>query len=195
MSGAICPYCRGPIEPDAGDGMVCSGCGAPHHADCYAENGGCTVFGCSAAPPEEPKIHLTEHDLSNQEQIGAAMPAPSLRHLPPFIAGGPPPRINSIPPCIVPGPPIAAPAIDYRAGSQPFNSAPAAKNRVTFAVLGVLLGAFGVHNFYAGYKGKASAQLCITLLTLGLGSPMSWMWAIIDVCTVDRDSKGIKFSS
>jgi TM2 domain-containing membrane protein YozV len=72
---------------------------------------------------------------------------------------------------------------------------PEAKNRMTFIILGVLLGQFGAHNFFAGYRGKAIAQLCITVLTLGLASPMSWAWAVIDVCTVDRDTNGVKFRS
>jgi TM2 domain-containing membrane protein YozV len=72
---------------------------------------------------------------------------------------------------------------------------PNAKNRMTFIVLGILLGALGVHNFYAGYRGKATAQLCISVLTLGLASPMSWVWAVIDVSTVDRDFDGVKFQS
>jgi TM2 domain-containing membrane protein YozV len=67
------------------------------------------------------------------------------------------------------------------------------KNRTTFIVLGALLGALGAHNFYAGYHKKAIGQLAITLLTLGFGSPMSWIWAIIDICTVNRDKRGIEF--
>jgi TM2 domain-containing membrane protein YozV len=66
---------------------------------------------------------------------------------------------------------------------------------MTFIILGVLLGPFGAHNFFAGYNGKAIAQLLITLLTLGFASPMSWVWAVIDVSTVDQDSRGIKFRS
>jgi hypothetical protein len=76
-----------------------------------------------------------------------------------------------------------------------FEPHPEAKNRTTFIVLGVLLGAVGAHNFYAGYQKKAVSQLCITLFSLGFASPMSWIWAVIDICTVDRDSKGIKFRS
>jgi TM2 domain-containing membrane protein YozV len=76
-----------------------------------------------------------------------------------------------------------------------FVAHPDAKNRMTFIVLGVLLGALGAHNFYAGYRGKAIAQLCISVLTLGFASPMSWIWAVIDVWTIDQDHKGIKFKS
>ena len=72
---------------------------------------------------------------------------------------------------------------------------PNAKNRSTFIVLGALLGFFGAHNFYAGYKRKAVMQLCLTAFTLGFAAIMTWVWAVIDVCTVDRDSAGIKFKS
>jgi TM2 domain-containing membrane protein YozV len=70
-----------------------------------------------------------------------------------------------------------------------------AKNRTTFILLGALLGAFGAHNFYAGYSKKGGIQLAITLLTLGFGSPMSWMWAVIDICTINSDSRGVQFES
>jgi hypothetical protein len=32
-------------------------------------------------------------------------------------------------------------------------------------------------------------------LTLGFGSPMSWLWAVIDICTIDRDVRGVQFES
>jgi TM2 domain-containing membrane protein YozV len=74
-------------------------------------------------------------------------------------------------------------------------SASEPKSRTTFIVLGALLGAVGAHNFYAGYHKKAVAQLLITGLTLGFGSPMSWIWAIIDICTVNQDNLGVQFES
>jgi hypothetical protein len=58
-----------------------------------------------------------------------------------------------------------------------------------------VLGALGAHNFYAGYRKKGLIQLAITILTLGYGAPMSWIWAIIDICTVDCDSQGVQFKS
>jgi TM2 domain-containing membrane protein YozV len=69
------------------------------------------------------------------------------------------------------------------------------KSRTTYIVLGALLGGFGAHSFYAGYNGKAWAQLGITVLTLGFASPMSWIWAIIDICTINQDSHGVQFES
>jgi TM2 domain-containing membrane protein YozV len=89
--------------------------------------------------------------------------------------------------------PVAAAATAAPSANLSFEPDAAAKKRTTFIVLGVLLGSFGAHNFYAGYKNKAIAQLLLTALTFGLASPMSWVWAVIDVCTIDQDSKGIKF--
>ena len=62
-------------------------------------------------------------------------------------------------------------------------------------MLGIFLGALGAHNFYAGYTGKAVTQLCLSVLTIGYGSPMAWLWAVIEICTVNQDSRGIQFSS
>jgi TM2 domain-containing membrane protein YozV len=90
--------------------------------------------------------------------------------------------------------PVAHPTAP-RTNGFAFTPAENGKSRMTFILLGVLLGAFGAHNFYAGFRKKAVAQLLITVLTLGFASPMSWMWAVIDVCTITEDSAGVKFNS
>jgi RING finger family protein/TM2 domain-containing protein len=199
----LCPYCQGPII-DSEESIVCSGCETPHHKDCYEENNGCTVFGCTCAPPEEPKLIVSAPDLVSAGAAAAPAIAPSIST------------------AVVPAPPPPPPApamtteelqqIAYRVVPSIFSSyddsSPATataseqsappgepKNRMGFMILGALLGPFGAHNWYAGYYKKASAQLAITVLTLGFGSPMSWIWAIIDICTVDRDSNGVQFSS
>jgi len=203
MTSAVCPYCRCPVMDPEKEAIVCAGCGTPHHSDCYAENGGCTVFGCSAAPEEEPKLSMSGADLTTPEfargmqtqSIPAARPAP-----PPLVNGAatatqtvsPQPNAGSVlfrPVPVIASHPAAAPAyVD-------FTPHPDAKHKTTFTLLGVLLGMFGAHSFYAGYKCKAFIQLGITVLTLGFASPMSWVWAIIDVLTIEEDSKGIKFRS
>jgi hypothetical protein len=48
-AGRSCPYCRFPIKEEAAV-VVCSACGAPHHGECWDENGGCAVVACSAGP-------------------------------------------------------------------------------------------------------------------------------------------------
>lgn len=48
-TGRTCPYCR--FACKSGVQVVdCPTCSALHHADCWADNGGCAVVGCAAAP-------------------------------------------------------------------------------------------------------------------------------------------------
>jgi len=67
------------------------------------------------------------------------------------------------------------------------------KSRTTYIVLGIFLGALGIHNFYGGYTGRAVGQLCLTVLTLGYLGVISWIWAIVEICVVDKDSAGVPF--
>jgi hypothetical protein len=226
-AAAVCPYCRGAIEAEIEQQKVCDGCGTPHHVDCYQENGGCTVFGCSAAPAEEPELSISRTDLANATRTAAAATSRTLGlALGPAVqapAAAPQVRVKAPPPPLPPGATVvatAAPVVSaarlprFGVGSVLFGArsaapvmaqpaAPAfdlapdanAKNRTTFIVLGVLLGFFGAHNFYAGYKKKAIVQLCITLFSVGFAGPMTWIWAVIEVCTVDRDSDGRHFRS
>jgi TM2 domain-containing membrane protein YozV len=173
MSAAVCPYCRAPFDAVNGEAMQCEGCGTPHHADCYQENGGCTVFGCRCAPGEEPKVAVSAPDLAGVQLSGVQLAGPSR---PVYLA------------------PIT-PAAEANGAALTGAASPAAKKKMTFTLLGVFLGALGVHNFYAGYHGKAVGQLCLSLLTLGFGSPMAWIWAVIEVCIVTTDSEGVQFSS
>ena len=67
---------------------------------------------------------------------------------------------------------------------QPAPAAPAApyvqKSRLAAGLLGIFLGAYGVHNFYLGFTGKAVAQLLITVLTCGAGALVSSVWGLIE---------------
>jgi hypothetical protein len=203
MTTEVCPYCRASItetEPTT----ICSGCGTKHHQDCYQENGGCTIFGCACAPAEEPKLSVSVPDLRAIETTatevvttaGAALPPP-----PPPPRRSPPATIaelQQITNSVVPT--MFGSFSDFDSMSRPepeqdqIHSGPP-KRRTTFILLGALLGAFGAHNFYAGYHKKAGIQLALTVLTVGFASPMSWIWAIIDICTVSKDSWGVQFES
>ena len=55
-----------------------------------------------------------------------------------------------------------------------------AKSKMAAGLLGIFLGAFGVHNFYLGFTGKAVAQLLITILSCGILSPVSAIWGLIE---------------
>lgn len=57
---------------------------------------------------------------------------------------------------------------------------PQLKSKLAAGLLGILVGAFGVHNFYLGYTGKAVAQLLITVLTCGFGAVISSIWGLIE---------------
>ena len=46
--------------------------------------------------------------------------------------------------------------------------------------MGILVGFLGIHNFYLGYTGKGIAQLLISVLSLGLLSPISGLWGLIE---------------
>jgi TM2 domain-containing membrane protein YozV len=193
MTGVVCPYCRTNIGAED-EPMICEGCGTVHHANCYAENGGCTIFGCSKAPGDEPKV-----SVSTPELVAAVAPtALAENRLPP-----PPPGVvlpaatsqdlrrvaNQVVPSMFGG----FSAYGDATLAEPVVQPP--KNRTSYIILGALLGAFGAHNFYAGYHKKAGIQLAVTVLTLGFGSPMSWVWAVIDICTIDRDGRGVQFES
>lgn len=54
------------------------------------------------------------------------------------------------------------------------------KSKIAAGLLGIFLGAFGVHNFYLGQTGKAVAQLLITLLSFGFLSGVSAIWGLIE---------------
>lgn len=54
------------------------------------------------------------------------------------------------------------------------------KSKIAAGILGIFLGALGVHNFYLGYTGKAVAQLLITVLSCGIFSFVSAIWGLIE---------------
>ena len=63
---------------------------------------------------------------------------------------------------------------------QPYTGGGEQKSKIAAGLLGIFLGAFGVHNFYLGYTGKAVAQLLITILTCGVGGAISSVWGLIE---------------
>ena len=54
------------------------------------------------------------------------------------------------------------------------------KSKIAAGILGILVGFLGIHNFYLGYTGKGIAQLLISVLSLGLLSPISGLWGLIE---------------
>lgn len=70
------------------------------------------------------------------------------------------------------------------------------KSRLTYILLGFFLGALGIHNFYAGYTGRAVAQLLLTLFTGWLLFPLIaiGIWVLIEICITKQDAHGLSFS-
>lgn len=60
------------------------------------------------------------------------------------------------------------------------NVDPTAKSKMAAGLLAIFLGTFGVHNFYLGYTGKATAQLLISILSCGILSPVSAIWGLVE---------------
>lgn len=70
------------------------------------------------------------------------------------------------------------------------------KSKMAAGLFGILLGAFGVHNFYLGYTGKAVAQLLISLLSCGVLAAVSSIWGLVEGImilsgSIKTDAKGI----
>lgn len=74
-----------------------------------------------------------------------------------------------------PLPPTGPPQNNY-----PQNNGGAPKSKVVAGILGILLGAFGVHNFYLGKTKVAVTQLLITIISLGFLSPISAIWGLVE---------------
>jgi hypothetical protein len=53
LAGASCPYCRFPFKQGV-EVVVCGACGAPQHADCWNDNGGCAVVACEGGRVSAP---------------------------------------------------------------------------------------------------------------------------------------------
>jgi len=210
----VCPYCRTEIGPAEAERLDCPGCGTPHHPECFAENGGCTVFGCSKAPLDEPKISVSGSELRPDSPAVRPVPGPQMTHTSNFsilqlsgpsqpaepqnapAQGAMPPPPPPVTGTGVPPPPLA-PTRGVYAPLRPQDLLPGTqprKSRQVYVLLGVFLGIFGVHNFYAGYIQRAVSQLCLTLLTCFYGAILSWIWAIVEICVINKDSEGMEFT-
>lgn len=85
------------------------------------------------------------------------------------------------------------------------NAAVSQKTRLAYVLLGLFLGGFGIHNFYAGRKKPARIQLALYvfgLITLIQGTAAAvgqllmlaiGIWVIIEICTVKKDGQDLPF--
>lgn len=192
MTAAVCPYCRTPM-PDGAPLTLCPSCATPHHSECWEENGGCTVFGCADAPVEEAKVVVSGSELG-QPPIGY-----SPRYADATTGVSPPP--------LQPGQTSAASPVHHPAHSvansmlglsepeaTPFSltgiEVTPSTDRRTYTLLGFFFGYLGVHNLYANRLSIGILQLCVSVFSCFLASPAVWIWALLEICQVDRDGDG-----
>jgi len=68
----------------------------------------------------------------------------------------------------------------------------AQKEKMTAGLLGILLGAWGVHSFYLGNSGKGILQIVVTIFTCGIGG----LWGLIEgimilTGSINADANGV----
>jgi len=96
----------------------------------------------------------------------------------------PPPPQNAAPrqPYNQPPPPTYTPP---RAHPDPVNYYPTPpKSKVAGGILGIFLGALGVHRFYLGYGGVGTVMLLMTVLSFGILAPVVALWGFIEGCMI-----------
>lgn len=72
------------------------------------------------------------------------------------------------------------------------------KSKIAAGLLGILLGVFGVHNFYLGYTTKGIIQVLlgtVGVILCGLGPVASAIWGLIEgimilTGSIDKDGQG-----
>jgi len=73
-----------------------------------------------------------------------------------------------------------------RQSASPDGVVTGSKSKTVAILLGLFVGAIGVHNFYLGHTKKAVIQLLITVLTAGYGALITAIWALSDVIEIAR---------
>jgi TM2 domain-containing membrane protein YozV len=66
------------------------------------------------------------------------------------------------------------------------------RNRIVYAMLAILLGFTGFHNFYARHWMTGLFQLILTVTTylLGFGIIATWVWALVEAVVIRKDGYG-----
>ena len=69
------------------------------------------------------------------------------------------------------------------------------KSKLVAGLLGIFLGAFGIHNFYLGNTGRAVLQIILTFVTCGIASLWGFIEGILILCgNIKTDANGMPLS-
>jgi Prokaryotic RING finger family 1 len=75
-TGRACPYCRFPLKEGI-EIAVCAECTAPHHRECWDENGGCAVVACAGGPSAASTQSIPAYADAAPQPTGATAAVPS----------------------------------------------------------------------------------------------------------------------
>ena len=65
------------------------------------------------------------------------------------------------------------------------------KSKLVAGLLGIFLGAYGIHNFYLGFTQKAVIQLVLSLVTCGVAGIWGFIEGILIICgNMNKDAAG-----
>lgn len=65
------------------------------------------------------------------------------------------------------------------------------KSKMAAGLLGIFLGAWGIHNFYLGFTTKAIIQIVVSLCTCGIGGLWGFIEGIMILCgKINTDANG-----
>lgn len=66
-----------------------------------------------------------------------------------------------------------------------------AKSKMAAGLLGIFLGAWGIHNFYLGNTTRGIIQIVVTLVTCGMGGLWGFIEGIMILCgSISTDANG-----
>lgn len=66
------------------------------------------------------------------------------------------------------------------------------KSKIVAGLLGIFLGAYGIHQFYLGNSKKGVIQLLVTFVTCGIGSLWGFIEGIMILCgSINTDANGV----
>lgn len=69
---------------------------------------------------------------------------------------------------------------------------PEAKSKMAAGLLGIFLGAWGIHNFYLGNTSRGVIQIVVTIVTCGIGGIWGIIEGIMILCgSINTDANGV----
>ena len=146
------------------------------------------------------EIHYEDQWISLEEFLAFQQPAAPAVHSPEPKAPVAPSSPSLTLPAQLRSSRAAAPLASQKHEGQPIPLAserlPARspRRRLVYALLGIVLGFTGLHNYYARHwlTGLLQLLLSIATLLLGFGVIAPWLWAMVEAVVVRKDGLGLE---